>query len=506
MPDRPPLPDSDDPYEILGIDRSATPLDVRRAYVRLIKVFRPERDPAAFQRIHEAYEAIRHEVGSRPSAPREAAPPEAAPAPSESPGGKPDFHEQLIAIWRDLAHGGARATATQDMRSLVASEPRNGLVRFHQFLLEDALEPEGDAVQGLLDELEVGAPFERATLQVTTQEELLRHIDHAALAWPSLRQGEDQEASRWLMSRVIRAQVAAGDLSSAAAHVLSPQYVEDSLSDRTLEATGRHVAAAAAWVDPALAESIWAQFPAGDTHHTSGWTTDDHYETGVRLRAPWTAWVQAHPDHPLLHDFVPVASIASDEVMAPRCTRVHADFLSRPDAYLDALSDMAKRSQDLIDFYSQSIQLQPMDATEPPSAQDQARLERRLTDIERGIAQAANSILGPMLMIGNIMIGILLLGMIGWWVLLITPPAIWLTRKYNAKQEDNVYRKNVRQPLARLITELKLGPRHIVGCMHHTGKYSDLQYYVNLIADDSVLDAIYWTRRLDEPQRVLDRA
>jgi hypothetical protein len=42
----------------LGIDRSVDLRDLRRAYVRLIRIYRPEHFPDQFRRIREAYEHL----------------------------------------------------------------------------------------------------------------------------------------------------------------------------------------------------------------------------------------------------------------------------------------------------------------------------------------------------------------------------------------------------------------------------------------------------------------
>lgn len=47
-----------DPYAIIGVERSAERTDVRRAYSRLIREFRPETHPVHFQALHEAYEVV----------------------------------------------------------------------------------------------------------------------------------------------------------------------------------------------------------------------------------------------------------------------------------------------------------------------------------------------------------------------------------------------------------------------------------------------------------------
>jgi curved DNA-binding protein CbpA len=49
----------DDPREILGVATNATDEEIRAAYLRKVKEHPPERSPAAFERIRDAYEVLR---------------------------------------------------------------------------------------------------------------------------------------------------------------------------------------------------------------------------------------------------------------------------------------------------------------------------------------------------------------------------------------------------------------------------------------------------------------
>ena len=48
-----------DPMGVLGVTPDAGDADVRAAYLRKVKEHPPERDPEAFERIRDAYEALR---------------------------------------------------------------------------------------------------------------------------------------------------------------------------------------------------------------------------------------------------------------------------------------------------------------------------------------------------------------------------------------------------------------------------------------------------------------
>src|SRR5437764_570636 len=82
----PSLPDDparwpDDPYELLGVPRDVSPRDLRRAYTRLIRAYKPEHFPEQFRRIRAAYETVLRLAeffGAEGAASRERQRPEAA--------------------------------------------------------------------------------------------------------------------------------------------------------------------------------------------------------------------------------------------------------------------------------------------------------------------------------------------------------------------------------------------------------------------------------------------
>ncbi len=56
------LPLPENPYQVLGLERTASEAEVKQAYFTLVREHSPERDPEGFKRIRAAYEKLRASV------------------------------------------------------------------------------------------------------------------------------------------------------------------------------------------------------------------------------------------------------------------------------------------------------------------------------------------------------------------------------------------------------------------------------------------------------------
>ena len=52
----------DDPYQVLGLNRSCEAPEIRRRYLTLVRQHSPERDPERFAAIRSAYDELRDPV------------------------------------------------------------------------------------------------------------------------------------------------------------------------------------------------------------------------------------------------------------------------------------------------------------------------------------------------------------------------------------------------------------------------------------------------------------
>jgi len=109
----PSLPDDlalwpEDPYELLGIERGATPKDAKRNYTRLIRVFKPEHHPEHFRRLREAYESVVRSIEFFSRFADHAEVPTEAPAsdghPEISPAAAPRIDEASL-LWERACEG-----------------------------------------------------------------------------------------------------------------------------------------------------------------------------------------------------------------------------------------------------------------------------------------------------------------------------------------------------------------------------------------------------------------
>jgi curved DNA-binding protein CbpA len=187
---------SPDPYQTLGVTRSATDAEVRAAYRRLVQLHHPDHNGGSvesarrFEAVQEAYAEVRRRRagGSAPSAAGEPGPASAAGEPgraggSSTVGGDPDLDGRLASMERELARArearehaareARRATeqTIRDLREMAgqhASDEDLGYVTtndsFSQILDDAAAElgerfteardsPAGHRVSDLIDEL-----------------------------------------------------------------------------------------------------------------------------------------------------------------------------------------------------------------------------------------------------------------------------------------------------------------------------------------------------------------
>lgn len=137
----------DDPFALLGVARGVSERDLRRAYARLIRIYKPEQFPEQFRRIREAYETARHYApfffpGESPpetsAAPAEPPAPEIddpAPVHREHPAARPQprsLADELDEAW-SWAVAGDETRAYANLLTLYNLYPHNSTIRLRLY-------------------------------------------------------------------------------------------------------------------------------------------------------------------------------------------------------------------------------------------------------------------------------------------------------------------------------------------------------------------------------------
>jgi hypothetical protein len=143
-----------DPYQVLGVASPCDPREARKAYTRLIRRFKPEQYPDHFQRIREAYDALKLDAqyfGSfTPEEPADGASdlpdggtPEPVAAPELSP---PTIKPDLLQVFWDMACNDQEDEAYRGLREMFEINPHGSEVpaRLYAMLLAN---PELDPVR-----------------------------------------------------------------------------------------------------------------------------------------------------------------------------------------------------------------------------------------------------------------------------------------------------------------------------------------------------------------------
>lgn len=290
MSSKPPtgLPDTDDPYVLLDVRPGASTEQIRRAYLRRVKVWKPDRHPAEFRRVREAYDRLREQerwfdAWRQAGDVVQRATEEAVRAEAEAEADQEPSIEELTALEQDVEQDdaawerGEDEEEGEDVDSLIAALEAE--LRDHPELDDDDDDDDG------LDEPDAAAAGERGR----------RHLRAMAVAdeLAALEQQvhEALEAERW---------------AEAADRLLEPSI--DALAVRPeLARLLLEVCCAVVWALPQRYEALAARYgdlvSAHDTEHHDGALL--HRRILIDELPAWQAAVAGMPE---LHRFVVLGS------------------------------------------------------------------------------------------------------------------------------------------------------------------------------------------------------
>lgn len=182
----------DDPFKLLGVEFGVESQDLRRAYHRLIRIYKPEKHPEHFRRIRAAFENIQQIAQLFPKSTEPPAPtleqlPTPSPAidPNDStthptlppPQQLSPSESQIKSIW-DAVRSGQEATAYQQLVELQQKNPREVASYFRLYWLlrlYPGIQPDRSPIDWLVEGL----------IASDLNQKLLELYQEEIKAWPN---------------------------------------------------------------------------------------------------------------------------------------------------------------------------------------------------------------------------------------------------------------------------------------------------------------------------------
>lgn len=350
------LPDTDDPYVLLDVRPGATAEQIRRAYLRRVKVWKPDRHPAEFRRVREAYDRLREqekwfdawqkagEVVRR--AAEEAARSEAEA--SREPTGEAEAGEEPPSHTHD------DDAAPHDE---VAAAREAARAKLERALEHDALSAEDDDDEDA-DEDDVDA------LIAALEEELREHPDEDDEDLEDEQRPYAPDPAE-LRRRRARAAAASDRLATLASDVHTDleagRFAEaaDRLLEPGTEAIATHrefapllleVCCAVVWELPPRFQALVSRYgdlvSAHDTEHHDGALLHRRI-----LEDELPAWREAVTEWPELHRFLVLGSSLRAPAEAELGLRLGRRAAADPTAFLQVLERAAERAPGLVALY-----------------------------------------------------------------------------------------------------------------------------------------------------------
>ncbi|HTE54242.1 MAG TPA: hypothetical protein VK698_25480 [Kofleriaceae bacterium] len=222
--ERPALPATDDPFELLGVTPPSTELELRRAYVRRSKQFRPERAPEEFKRIRRAYEQALARLHWSIYV---------ADAPDDDDGDTPAADGEASDVV------GAPAVVPEPAPSEPPAPP---------------IESRDELVRALLDR----RPVPLTVLDGLPADELDQVARHSQIDWAVLREQPDRWLALELYSLRLQRLLMDGDVGQALEEIGSAPVRGDLLALPALEHLVARVLIACAWTADPRAERLFS--------------------------------------------------------------------------------------------------------------------------------------------------------------------------------------------------------------------------------------------------------
>ncbi len=483
------LPATEDPFELLGLPRTADEVEARRAYVRLAKRFRPETHPVAFRRVRRAWEDVRDWIRWV----------RGADAPEhDEPGDRRAAHlaraeaarSRAHPLWADAARGDVGAARAR-ARAWVRDEPASEEAWTHRYLLEDVFVSREAATSVLEEAFASTAAPASVALRLLERSEREAVARGPECAWERLSRWTDRKAALAWMGLRVSVGLRDGRAGALAEEVLGPAFEDDARDDPALEHLAWVVMVGAAREAPERAAEIAKRYPQVAT--PGGWTPWEQLEVVREVAAGLSRWAGDDPHRGELARFVAVAGVLDIATVAPWASRLARDFRARPELWFDDLLDLDREAKDALGLFSRTIRNEPL---LPPGPLSVRRVLAVLHGVEDRVRRWKRRRFRRAYLVAIVLVGAALgAGFRGWAM----PVAIVSMIALDLSRARRRYEKLVRRPLLRLVLEHAVPPERLSPLIERNRRTLDaLHDLQELVREDEALEAVYWARRMAE--------
>jgi hypothetical protein len=332
------LPETDDPYVLLGIPRDADRRAVKRAHAQLIKRHRPDRDAEGFKRVQMAYEEILRRLKMR---------------------------ERFAGLTLVVDADGSEELSDPERKSDggVSSEPPQSRTSSpSMWPVHPTDEFLGSPVEWILQGLRSGRPLSADALDPLAPGELAQLAVHDEASWPSLATANADGLRHGLHRVRVEQLVLRGRVSQALDEAAHPRTRADALSDPALERQLWMIAAAALWDAPDRATALASALGPGTGVVEEDTEPRAVFEDVKRILTAWDHLVRHHPAPVALAAYVRYSRFASYAATETLLAKMRAELDGERERVLAFLDELASRSQTLAEFIHTSIAVDAVDS------------------------------------------------------------------------------------------------------------------------------------------------
>lgn len=468
------LPDTHDPFELLGVASDVDARGLKRAYVRRLKVFRPDGDPEAFRRVRAAYEEARSclEAGSGspirierpPVAPRtdkysdvSSSPPSSEEGwkPSSSASEEGSAEPSSVSGEGPSVSAGGEGSASSASASEKRDEAASAWVELEDWIRAlDAGFDVGDHVQDFREEWVPSLVAARS------------------LTWSKLRRQADRSFAVWLYRSGLECRGRSRETSEILDELSSEDLLRDVLETPELERVIWQGLSLAVWDDEARARALLDTYPSRPGDESPEF---EGLELTLYLLEEWKT-VRSLTTFPDTFESVLRYGSLFDSPDDALCLDVTRDVFEHPEAWMKSL-DLVAGPAPTVTYQIQAV----ADAWEAPddrlwdelSPAERNRMSGAIDELNRALDRnPLNALLTALIGVGLI---VAVPGFFwwGWWGLLSLGGIVVLLLIQWWLVDGYLYRRVMRPILRTRFVEVGISPDRVVEAIAANTRWDD---------------------------------